>query len=90
MQGFYATGPDQWGPLLRALRARRPEPLRVYLDAHPQKVREQLSAALEGAVLIDHEQDSVLQITAAGAEAPALQAQGYAVSAQEVYYDALP
>ncbi|GHG06226.1 hypothetical protein GCM10017783_18570 [Deinococcus piscis] len=49
---YRAFAPLGWasgGQLLRALRERRPEPLRVYLDAHPQKVRDELSAALEGA-----------------------------------------
>ncbi|GHF97035.1 hypothetical protein GCM10017783_06020 [Deinococcus piscis] len=46
--------------------------------------------ALAEAALIDHDQDSVLHVVATEAEVPALQAQGYVVSAQEVYYDALP
>ncbi|WP_261664002.1 hypothetical protein [Deinococcus sp. Marseille-Q6407] len=54
VQGFYAraAGPQvagQWQSLLQALRAQRPGPLRVYLEAHPQWIRPDLVTALEDA-----------------------------------------
>lgn len=64
----------------------RPENRHLYrlCAAHSVQYSRAELVALAEAALIDHEQDSVLQITVAGADVPALQAQGYVVSSEEV------
>ncbi|MFC6590698.1 hypothetical protein ACFP81_00680 [Deinococcus lacus] len=57
VQGFYAASDPEagahWPALLQALRAQG-RPLRVYLNAHPERLRPPLAAALEGAGFTRH------------------------------------